>query len=342
MARLRIAAHRRKQRCCRSWGKRPAEGWAQTPSGIGNKRELRNQQQLAPNVGKTAVHPALGVGKDPESEDPVHKPHPGREIIRLFQAEKHQQPRADLGHHRATGRDPGPQHTLQQSNHRAVPGFMGPNPSASGATVQPGSDENRTRDDGLGRILVFMEIKSAALPGRKEQILRMHADLIRGVVFACHNPALQPELEAVLRASEANGWTALAGAIRQILKGRRDVSLLLPLDADDQVIIEAILLGLRDPATLPPEIPPDPALAVPGLSALVDAALKGDIESLSAIASMAQQMTHAGGELARMGAALSRLLQGERDPDRLTEGMERPARNLLLALIEDLGRRRAQ
>lgn len=187
-----------------------------------------------------------------------------------------------------------------------------------------------------------MEIKSAAMPGRKEQILRMHADLIRGVVFACHNPALQPELEAVLQASEANGWTALAAAIRQILKGRRDATLLLPLDDDDQIIIEAILLGLRDPATLPSEMPPDPALAVPGLSALVDAALKGDIESLSVVAGMAQQMTHAGGELARMGAALSRLLQGERDPDRLTEGMDRPARNLLLALIEDLGRRRAQ
>ncbi|MHB1515075.1 MAG: hypothetical protein ACYCVY_05080 [Acidiferrobacteraceae bacterium] len=187
-----------------------------------------------------------------------------------------------------------------------------------------------------------MDTKFSELPGRKEQILRVHADLIRGVVIACQNPALRPELESVLEASEANGWVALARAIRTVMRGSRDASLLAGLDDDDRVIVEAILLGLQDPSTLPPEQPADPALAVPGLSAMIDAAMRGDARNLAVLTDMAQQMVHVGGDLGRVGIAVHQLLQGERDSDRLTQGMDRAGRNLTLSLLENLGRLREQ
>ncbi len=187
-----------------------------------------------------------------------------------------------------------------------------------------------------------METKLSSLPDRREQILRVHADLIRGVVVACHNPAMRPEIESILKASEANGWVALARAIRTVIGGDRDASLLSGLDEDDRVIIEAILRGLQDPSTLPPEQPADPSLAVPGLSAMIDAAIRGDTQSLAVLTDMAQQMVHVGGDLARVGVAVRQILQGERKADRLVEGMDRAGRNLTLSLLENLGRLREQ
>jgi hypothetical protein len=55
----------------------------------------------------------------------------------------------------------------------------------------------------------------------------------------------------VRRQREQDGWTNLVAAIRRILSGERDADLLCDdLDLEDSVIIEAILAGLADTATL--------------------------------------------------------------------------------------------
>ena len=89
------------------------------------------------------------------------------------------------------------------------------------------------------------------LPSRQRQIVQAHAALIVNVVKACHNPEIVSELEPVLQAAESIGQQDLAAVIRRILNGARDVSLTKGLDDDDMVIVEAILRGLQDPASLP-------------------------------------------------------------------------------------------
>ena len=63
-----------------------------------------------------------------------------------------------------------------------------------------------------------------------EQILQSHAGLIHRVVMHCNNPGSAPDLEQVLQQAEANDWTDLVRAIRDIMSGNRDESLLLGLD----------------------------------------------------------------------------------------------------------------
>ena len=90
------------------------------------------------------------------------------------------------------------------------------------------------------------------LPDLKEQILISHSGLIHRVVMHCNQPGSVPDLEQVLGQAEANNWTRLVAAIRSILAGQRDESVLQELDDEDRTIVESILKGLQDPASLPP------------------------------------------------------------------------------------------
>jgi len=177
------------------------------------------------------------------------------------------------------------------------------------------------------------------LPDKTKQIVLAHAGLIRGVVMICQNRDSNPEIEPTLEALIANGWTALAGTIRRILSGERDARLLLGLDEEDRVIIDAILRGLQDPTTLPdPNAKPDPGLAAPGLAAMIHAAAHGDTSALQMLAGMAEQMLRAGGDLAKLSGILRRLVNGERDPDILCRGMSTRGSQLVLSLLEELAR----
>ena len=183
---------------------------------------------------------------------------------------------------------------------------------------------------------------SKGLPGRREQILGTHAELVRAVVAAVHNRDLVPALERALTLMEAQGWDMLVRTIRLVLQGHRDLTVLTGIDEDDRVIIQAILQGLQDPATLPRPLAPDPTLAAPGLGALLNAALGGDPESHAALQHMTGQMAQAGGSLAQLGRSLELLLQGERRPEALTQGMDTGARQLVLSLLDELGKRSLQ
>jgi hypothetical protein len=171
----------------------------------------------------------------------------------------------------------------------------------------------------------------------EQQIVQVHAELIRRVVMACHNRDLRPALEPVLRASEDNGWTALVRTIRRILDGARDLALLLGLDDEDRVIIESILRGLRDPASLPGPAPAaEPSMAAPGLAHMIHAAATGNVQALQLVANMAEQMSHAGGEMAQLAAIVRPLINGERDPEQLCRDLSAQGETLVHAILAEL------
>ncbi len=169
----------------------------------------------------------------------------------------------------------------------------------------------------------------------------MHAAFICQVVQLSQNPASRNALDATLRQAEEAGWQTLVQAVRQILKGQREMSLIHDLDEEDQVIAESIMRGLQDPSTLPdPNRKPEPALAAPGLASMIQAAASGNVEALTLISDMADQMRRAGGPMARVAAVIRPLINGERNPDKLCKGMNEQTRHLVLGIIEALNQER--
>lgn len=168
------------------------------------------------------------------------------------------------------------------------------------------------------------------LPEKSQQVLQVHAALIHRVVMACHQRDLVPSLAPLIKASEENGWVALMKAVRQILDGKRESSLLNGLDEEDRIIVGAILEGIRNPASLPdPLAKADAGAAAPGLAAMIGASARGDVQALQLLANMAEQMSGAGGDMARLAAIMRRLVDGERDADLLTRGMDSQGRGLV-------------
>lgn len=184
---------------------------------------------------------------------------------------------------------------------------------------------------------------ASGLPDAVEQVLTLHAPFIHAVVNALRDPAQLPQLMATLVSAEGQGWPRLAGALRRVIDGRRDASVLLGLDDEDRIIVEAVLRGLEHPASLPAlHRQPSGAAAAPGLAAMIAAAQRGDAQALAALANMAEQMVRAGGDMARLGGIMRRLVNGETDADALARGMGPLGRQLLLGILEHLAQRRAQ
>jgi len=92
----------------------------------------------------------------------------------------------------------------------------------------------------------------AQLPPAVEQVLRVHASFIHTVVNALRDRSQLPDLMKQLDAAEQAGWARLVGALRHVIDGRRDPSIKLGLDEEDSILLDAILRGLDNPATLPP------------------------------------------------------------------------------------------
>ena len=174
-------------------------------------------------------------------------------------------------------------------------------------------------------------------PDLKEQILQSHAGLIHRVVMHCNNPGSVPDLEQVLQQAEENDWKQLVATIRNIITGNRDESLLQGLDNEDSIIVDSILKGLQDPNTLPDlETDIDSTMAAPGIAGLVHAARNGNTQALQIISTMAKQMLAAGGDMGILSGRIRPLIEGERDPDKLTEKMSPRGEKLMLEIVEEL------
>lgn len=181
----------------------------------------------------------------------------------------------------------------------------------------------------------------AQLPSAVEQVLRVHAAFIHTVVNALRDRSQIAALMDQLKSAQDAGWARLIGALRHIIEGRRDPSIFVGLDEEDQVIVDAILRGIDNPATLPSlDAQPDGSSAAPGLASLIDASARGDAQAMSVLANMAEQMMKAGGDMARMGGMMRRLVNGERDVDQLGRGMGALGRELLISVLDELARLR--
>ena len=176
-------------------------------------------------------------------------------------------------------------------------------------------------------------------PDKQQQIIQTHAGLILGVVQCIQNPDLRPLMEQALVVSEQNGWDKLVAAIRQILNGSREESILNGLDDEDSVIVSAILRGLQDPNTLPkPEQTPDATLAAPMLANLINDARRGDHNAVIMLGGMAEQMSMAGGDMASVGAILKDLIDGERNVDKLCDKVGPQGESLIVEILAELGK----
>lgn len=176
-----------------------------------------------------------------------------------------------------------------------------------------------------------------SLPDKHDQILTAHTGLIHRVVMHCQNPGSVPDMEQVLQQAEMNDWKQLVMVIRKIMSGSRDESLLTGLDDEDRVIAESILRGLQDPQTLPDlQTDIDSTMAAPGIAGLVHASRNGNVQALQIVGSMAKQMLAAGGDMGILAGRIRPLVEGERDPDKLTDKMTGKGQKLMLDIIEEL------
>jgi hypothetical protein len=115
-----------------------------------------------------------------------------------------------------------------------------------------------------------------ALPDRTQQVIQTYAAFIHGVATACAQPQLTPQLQPMLAQAEQQGWGKLVAALRLVIAGRRDSGIYAELDDDERIIVEAILRGIQDPATLPdPAQTADPNAAAPGLASMIQASANG-------------------------------------------------------------------
>jgi hypothetical protein len=178
-----------------------------------------------------------------------------------------------------------------------------------------------------------------SIPAREQQIVQAHAAFICQAVECLGDPGARSRLDGLLQTAEASGWTALVAAVRAIAAGQRDLDRLGGLDEEDRAIAAAILRGLQNPATLPdPNRKADPALAAPGLAGMIHAAGRGDVQALTLISQMAEQMSKVGGDMSHVAAVIRPMINGERDPDRLCERMDTRGRQLVLKILDELGK----
>ena len=71
---------------------------------------------------------------------------------------------------------------------------------------------------------------------------------------------------------------------------------------------------------------------------MIHAASRGNAEALHMLANMSEQMVRAGGDMAKMGAMMGKLVAGERDADKLAQGMNVQGQELVYSILTELGK----
>lgn len=176
------------------------------------------------------------------------------------------------------------------------------------------------------------------LPSQREQVVQVHASLIRLVVDAISNHQLRPQLNNALTTSAENGWQTLVQRIHKIMSGDRSESLVNGLDEEDAIIIDAILRGIQNPATLPQ--PQDPTaqagMAAPGIAHMIHQSSIGNTQALTLLSQMSEQMSQGGGDMTILAGIMRKMIDGERDPDVLSHGMDEKGTLLVDSILTEL------
>lgn len=69
---------------------------------------------------------------------------------------------------------------------------------------------------------------------------------------------------------------------------------------------------------------------------MINAASGGDVQALSMLGTMAQQMSQTPGSMQQFAVMLKPLIDGERDLGKLTKNMDEQARQLMEGLLSEL------
>lgn len=178
---------------------------------------------------------------------------------------------------------------------------------------------------------------SSQLPSQQQQVIQTHSSLINLVVDSTQRSELKAKVEEVLNISASNGWVTLVKAIRKVLSGQYQLDQFSELDNEDKIIITAIINGIQNPQTLPPQQSAGNAQsAAPGIAHMVHAAANGDSQTLTALSTMAEQMSQAGGSMSLLASILKKMIDGNRDIDELTRGMDSNGQTLVNSIVNEL------
>jgi hypothetical protein len=179
---------------------------------------------------------------------------------------------------------------------------------------------------------------TARIPTREEQIVSVHAPLIISVVRGRTDPLAAGEAAELIGGLYRGGHPALARILGRIVRSAKpDEADETALSDDERVVLNAVLQGIDDPAALPQAVAPfDPAAAAPGLALMIDAAARGDPHALHSLSEMAEAMIQVGGDMGRLSGIMRRLVNGERDAERLTHSMGAQGISLVHAILDQL------
>lgn len=170
-----------------------------------------------------------------------------------------------------------------------------------------------------------------------EKIIQEHAMLIHLVIGTVQDSQYAQMLDNVIRQAEENGWISLIEAIRKILAGVRNLSELGALDEEDRHIVIAILRGIEGHEALPDVAGAiDPLKSAAHIVSLVIAARHGNTQAQQSLANMAALMKTMGGDMAQVGVVLARLINGERQLDKLVYNMGPLGTQIIQACLEEL------
>jgi len=155
--------------------------------------------------------------------------------------------------------------------------------------------------------------------------------------MCCNEPNSASDLEQALQLAEANDWQKLVATIRNIMSGNRGRTLLQNLDEEETIIIESILNGIDDPATLPAvtaDLNSD--MAASGIASLIHASMQGNTESANVIDSLTTQMSNTGSEYATIAVSIKKMIEGERNLEILIENISEQGHNLMTDILTEL------
>ena len=71
---------------------------------------------------------------------------------------------------------------------------------------------------------------------------------------------------------------------------------------------------------------------------MIHQAATGNVQALQIISNMADQMRKAGGSMARLAGVIRPLINGERDPGKLCRGQDASTEQLILGILDELGK----
>lgn len=165
-----------------------------------------------------------------------------------------------------------------------------------------------------------------------QTLLATHAELIRLAIAVRQDRDLAPALFEVLHNLEEDGWTNLVRGMIDFLEGRElDLA---RFDAEDRAILAAMQRGLAEPDFLAELEQAGQTLAAGPLAALVYAATQGESEALESLTTL---RAAADTEAARASTqALVRMIEGERDPHALSQGLPEAQARLIQAVLSEL------